>query len=219
MLAAVNDSTRLVVICNPNNPTATYLPLERIRAFMERVPQTVQVILDEAYIEFQTVDDPDASIELLAEFPNLTLLRTFSKVYGLAGLRVGYALGSEEFRLAVERVRQPFDVNHVAQAAATEALRHQDDVAGRVERNVVERLRVSEGLAELGVAESDSQANFSWIDLGDLRESDAIRTLAEHGVAVRPGEGLGAPGHLRVTYGTQTENELFLKALGSALER
>jgi histidinol-phosphate aminotransferase len=219
MLAAINENTRLVVVCNPNNPTATYIPSAEIRAFMERVPEGVQVILDEAYIEFQTVDDPDASLDLLGSFPQLTLLRTFSKIYGLAGLRVGYALGSEEFRLAVERVRQPFDVNHIAQVAATEALRHQDDVAGRVERNLTERLRVTEALAELGLAESDSQANFCWIALGDLPEREAIRTLAEHGVAVRPGEGLGAPGHIRVTYGTTGENERFLEALGAALGR
>jgi len=217
MLGAINENTRLVVICNPNNPTSTYIPTEHIRSFMEKVPAEVLVILDEAYVEFQAVEDPDSSLDLLKDFSNLVSLRTFSKVYGLAGLRIGYALGSEEFRKATERVRQPFDVNHLAQVAAAEAVTHQDDVTGRVERNLAERLWVSEELAGLGLAEADGQANFSWISLGDLSESTVVRILAEHGVAVRPGEGLGAPGHLRVTYGTRAENERFISAMAAAV--
>jgi histidinol-phosphate aminotransferase len=217
MLAAINDQTRLVLVCNPNNPTSTHIGSDRIASFLERVPETAFVILDEAYIEFQTVEDPDVTIELLKRFPNLALLRTFSKVYGLAGLRVGYALGTEEFRQAVERVRQPFDVNHLAQVGASEALTHQDDVTTRVERCVVERLWMSEELARLGVAEADSQANFCWISLGDRHEGEVVKVLGEHGVAVRPGKGLGAAGFLRVTYGTRAENERFVEALEAAL--
>ena len=109
------------------------------------------VILDEAYVEFQTNDDPDATLDLLADFPNLVVLRTFSKCYGLAGLRVGYAIGSAGFRAAIDAVRQPFSVNALAQAAGAEAILHQDDVLRRVEATVAERLRVEEALSELGL--------------------------------------------------------------------
>jgi histidinol-phosphate aminotransferase len=210
---AITENTRMLLVCNPNNPTGTYVSSAAINDFLEEVPSRVLVILDEAYIEFQVTEDPDTSLALLDRFPNLVLLRTFSKVYGLAGLRVGYALGSEEFRQAVDRVRQPFAVNHLAQAAATEALRHQDDVVRRVERNAVERLWVAEQLEGIGLESPASQANFFWLDLGE-REREVVRELGRRGVAVRPGEGLGAPGHVRVTYGTRAENERFIQALG-----
>ena len=137
ILAEITVATQLVLVCNPNNPTATHMPAERIAEFCARVPERVTVILDEAYAEFQLDDDPDATVDLRREFPNLVVLRTFSKVYGLAGLRVGYALCSPAFRAAVDAVRQPFSVNALAQAAAAEAIRHADDVADRVERNIV----------------------------------------------------------------------------------
>ena len=132
------------------------------------------------------------------------LLRTFSKVYGLCGLRVGYALcGSEEFRIAVDQVRQPFFCNAAAQAAALEALNHQDEVARRVERNLAERIGLEEGLRELGIEPAASQANFVWFDLGEGREeADVMRGLAERGVLVRAGTSLGREGALRVTVGT-----------------
>jgi histidinol-phosphate aminotransferase len=218
ILAAITDQTRMVLLCNPNNPTGTHLSSDAIGAFLERVPPQVLVILDEAYIEFQTTEDPDASLDLLRRFANVVILRTFSKAYGLAGLRVGFALGSEEFKAAVDRVRQPFSVNHLAQAAATEALRHQDDVVRRVEWNVVERLWMEEQLAELGLDGAESQANFCWVSLGDLDEPEVVDRLARAGVAVRPGLALGGPGHLRVTYGTRAENERFVAALRDAIE-
>jgi histidinol-phosphate aminotransferase len=130
---------------------------------------------------------------------------------------VGYSLGSEEFTRGVNLVRQPFTVNHVAQAAAVEALRHQDDVAQRAEWNTAERLWMDEELRGLGLAPADSQANFTWVPLGDAAERQVMRTLAEAGVAVRPGAGLGAPGHIRVTHGTHAENERFIAALRTAL--
>ena len=150
MLKEITAATRLVIVCNPNNPTSTALPLEEIAAFVAAVPRHVAVILDEAYCEFNLLQDPDESLELLGRHPNLTLLRTFSKVYGLCGLRVGYGLcGSEDFRVAVDQVRQPFFCNAAAQAAAIEALRHQDEVARRVERTVAERLELEDGLRRL----------------------------------------------------------------------
>ncbi len=213
MATEVTAATQLLIVCNPNNPTATHLPAAAIGAFLERLPEHVTVILDEAYIEFQTDDDPDASLDLLAHFPNLVVLRTFSKCYGLAGLRVGYAIGASTFRAAVDAVRQPFSVNALAQAAGAEAIRHQDDVTLRVTATIAERLRVEEGVREIGLATTEAQANFSWIDLGDADEKAVIAGLAERDIAVRPGAALGGPGHIRVSYGTATENEKFLDAL------
>ncbi|MEA2313231.1 MAG: histidinol-phosphate aminotransferase, partial [Solirubrobacteraceae bacterium] len=133
MAREVTAATRLLIVCNPNNPTSTALPLDEIAAFVKDVPRQVCVILDEAYVEFSLLQDPEESLELLKRHPNLVLLRTFSKIYGLCGLRVGYALcGSEELRTAVDQVRQPFFCNAAAQAAAVEALKHQDEVARRV---------------------------------------------------------------------------------------
>jgi histidinol-phosphate aminotransferase len=178
----------------------------------------VTIVLDEAYIEFQANDDPDLTLDMLGEFPNLVLMRTFSKVYGLAGLRVGYAIGSAKFRAAIDAVRQPFSVNALAQAAGAEAVLHSDDVERRVETNVVERVRVESGLDELEIAHAESQTNFSWIDLGDAAEDEVVAYLgAERSIAVRPGSLLGGPGHLRISYGTPAENERLLAALGDVL--
>jgi histidinol-phosphate aminotransferase len=215
MLTEITAATQLVVVCNPNNPTSTHIPAERIGAFLEQVPDRVAVIVDEAYVEFQANDDPDATVDLRHSFPNLVVLRTFSKCYGLAGLRVGYALGSAAFRKAVDAVRQPFSVNAVAQAAGAEAIRHQDDVAKRVEATIVERVTVEEGIRELGMETPDSQANFSWIDLGERDEAEVVARLADDGIVVRPGTPLGGPGHIRVTYGTPQENRQFLDAIAS----
>jgi histidinol-phosphate aminotransferase len=213
MLEEVTAATQLLIVCNPNNPTATHIPADRVGAFVDAVPDRTTIILDEAYVEYQTNEDPDTTLDLLERHPNLVLLRTFSKVHGLAGLRAGYALCSPQFRAAVDAVRQPFSVNALAQAAATEAIRHQDDVAERVEKNVIERVVVEGELRSLGFATADSQANFSWLDLGDLDEGEVVESLARAGVAVRPGTPLGGPGHLRVTYGTRGENERFLDAM------
>jgi histidinol-phosphate aminotransferase len=219
MLREITVATRMVVVCNPNNPTSTALPLAEIAEFLDHVPPHVCVILDEAYCEFNLLEDPDASVGLLAEHPNLVLLRTFSKVYGLCGLRVGFALcGSEELPRAFDQVRQPFFCNAIAQAAATEALNHQDAVTDRVTRTIAERISVDERLRALGLPLADSQANFCWLHLGEERdESEVMRGLLERGVLVRGGAALGREGALRVTYGTPQENAIFLDALAEVL--
>jgi histidinol-phosphate aminotransferase len=217
MAREVTVATRIVIVCNPNNPSATALPPAAIDAFTAELPRHVAVLLDEAYVEFSTLQDPDESIDLLERHPNLVLLRTFSKVYGLCGLRAGYALGSEEFRLAVDRVRQPFSVNALAQAAASEALTHVDEVERRVEQTAIERLHVESELAERGLESTDSQANFSWVSLGDRDEDEVVQGLADRGVIVRAGKALGEEGRLRVTYGTRRENDRFLAALDEVL--
>ena len=217
MAREVTAATRLVIVCNPNNPSATAVPPAAIDEFVGQLPRQVAVILDEAYVEFSLLQDPDESVELLDRHPNLVLLRTFSKVYGLCGLRAGYALGSEDFRLAVDRVRQPFSVNALAQAAAAEALNHQDEVSRRVELTVVERVHVESELERRGLASTESQANFSWVALGDRDEAEIVKGLAEGGVIVRAGSALGEGGRLRVTYGTRAENDRFLAALDELL--
>jgi histidinol-phosphate aminotransferase len=219
MLTEITAATRLVVVCNPNNPTSTALPLEEIAEFVRAVPRHIAVILDEAYCEFNLLQDPDDSLELLGRHPNLVLLRTFSKVYGLCGLRVGFGLcGSEEFRTAVDQVRQPFFCNSAAQAAAIEALKHQDEVARRVERNLAERMELEDGLRRIGIEPAESQANFVWFDLPEgTDERETVRALADAGVLVRAGGSLGRDGALRVTVGTEAENAKFVAALGALL--
>ncbi|HEV2723002.1 MAG TPA: histidinol-phosphate transaminase [Thermoleophilaceae bacterium] len=217
MARQVTVATRLVLLCNPNNPTATALPVEAIDAFVAALPRHVAVIVDEAYVEFNMLQDPDDSLDLLPRHPNLILLRTFSKVYGLCGLRAGYALCSEQFRLAVDRVRQPFSVSTLAQAAAAEAIRHQDEVERRVEMTAVERLHLEMELEERGLESTDSQANFAWVSLGERDEAAVVEALAERGVIVRSGAALGQEGMVRVTYGTRPENDRFLAALDEVL--
>jgi histidinol-phosphate aminotransferase len=221
MLAEITVATRLVLICNPNNPTSTALPIEEIAAFLDKVPRYVCVILDEAYVEFSlVVGDPLASLELLKRHNNLILLRTFSKVYGLAGLRVGYALcGSPEFRTAVDQVRQPFYLNVGAHAAAVEALKHQDEVDHRVELTIAARSKLVAGVEELGLWVAESDANFIWIALPEgVEEADVATTLIENGVLVRGGGSLGNANHFRVTVGTDAENEKFAGAMRLALD-
>lgn len=225
MLGAIGPDTRLAIVCNPNNPTATALGFDAIRNFVEAVPPEVCVVIDEAYCEYCGLDDPDRTIGLLGERENLMLLRTFSKVYALAGLRVGFALcGSEELPAAVNRVRQPFFCSTVAQAAAVEALRHPEAVTERVARNLDGRRQLMSGLESLGLAPAASEANFCWVGLpagpGEAPAEAEARVLAElasRGVLVRGGTGLGREGWMRITVGSHEENARALEALAAAL--
>jgi histidinol-phosphate aminotransferase len=216
MAREITAATRIVIVCNPNNPTATALPLASIEEFAEQVPDHVALVVDEAYVEFNVLQDADASLSLLRRHRNVVLLRTFSKIYGLCGLRVGYALCSEPFHDAVDRIRQPFSVNALAQAAAAEALLHQDEVARRVERTAIERVHIESELAARGLSTTQSQANFSWVAVED--EERVLSGLESRGVIVRSGDALGDYGHLRVTYGTRTDNDRFLAALDDVLQ-
>jgi histidinol-phosphate aminotransferase len=227
MAQEITVATRLVLICNPNNPTSTSWDLDAVQALLERIPPQVCVILDEAYAEFSlALGDTYASVELLRRYPNLVILRTFSKVYGLAGLRAGYALcGAPEFRQAVEQVRQPFHLNVAAQAAAVEALKHQDAVEQRVAHTLAARLGLVQELEGMGVRVAESDANFLWVHAAEdddeseraERERAIVAGLAERGVLVRAGSSLGGPGALRVTVGTPEENGRFVAALRDLL--
>ena len=225
MLEAIGPTTRMAILCNPNNPTGTALPFEEVREFVEAVPPETCLVLDEAYCEYSTLDDPDLTIGLLEERENLVLLRTFSKVYGLAGLRVGFALcGSEEIPAAVNRVRQPFFCSAAAQAAGVEALRHPEALAERVANNMDGRAQVMSGLEQMGLAPAASEANFCWVGLpvgaGEEPaevEKRVLRELATRGVLVRGGSGLGRAGWLRITFGSHDENARALEALAAAI--
>jgi histidinol-phosphate aminotransferase len=210
MAREITAATRMVIVCNPS---ATALAPAVIDDWVAELPRHVAVVLDEAYVEFSSLQDPDDSLDLLGRHPNLVVLRTFSKVYGLCGLRAGYSLGSESFRLAVDRVRQPFSVNALAQAAAAEAIRHQDEVERRVETTIVERISLEAELEARGLETTESQANFVWVALGERDEDALVAGLAERGVIVRAGRALGEEGRLRVTLGTRVENDRFLAAL------
>ena len=219
MRREITVATRLVIVCNPNNPTSTALPLDEIAAFVADVPRHVCVILDEAYVEFNLLQDPDDSLALLDKHPNLVLLRTFSKIYGLCGLRVGYALaGSEEFRTAVDQVRQPFFCNAAAQAAAVEALNHQDEVARRVERNLAERSGSRTGCASSGSSPPTRRPTSSGST--SARAARSRRSCAGSPSAAcscAPAARSAARARCASRSAPQAENERFLEALGALL--
>jgi histidinol-phosphate aminotransferase len=215
--SAVGPATGMLLVCNPNNPTSTAVELIALSEMLDRVPVDVCVVVDEAYCEFNGLDDPDASLQLIKRHPNVVLLRTFSKAYALAGLRIGYALsGSKEFVTAVDKVRQPFGCSAIAQAAALHALAAVDDLRDRVRHNAFARQQVLEQLREMGLRPAESQANFAWFEI-----PEDPRRVVEHlrsvGVFVALGAPLGAPNHLRVTFGTASENARFVAELRGAL--
>jgi len=219
MAAAVTPRTKMLVVCNPNNPTGTYVPVADVARLVEQVPGDVLVVLDEAYNEFVTAPDRDDSLALQAAHDNVIVLRTFSKIYGLCGLRVGYGLCSAELKGALDKVRQPFNVNSLAQVAALEALRHDDQVEERRRFNAEQRDLLVERLAARGRATVPSEANFMLVDARGLCRPDAevCRALLEMGAIVRDGFALGCPAWVRVSVGTREEIEFFLEKL-AALE-
>jgi histidinol-phosphate aminotransferase len=212
MAAAVTDRTRLILVCNPNNPTGTSLRRAELDRFLDAVPEDVLVVLDEAYREFVT--DPEVPDGLVAygDRPNVVVLRTFSKAWGLAGLRIGFLIGHPEVATTVRKVVTPFSANIAAQAAALAALPQTDEVARRCALVIAERDRLTETLRKLVPDVPDSQANFVWLPLGD--EAGPFAAACElRGVIVRPFAGDG----VRVTVGTPAENDTFLAAAESAL--
>ncbi|GAA1265830.1 histidinol-phosphate transaminase [Saccharothrix xinjiangensis] len=215
MADAVTDRTRLVFVCNPNNPTGTALTTAELERFVDRVPADVLVVVDEAYKEF--VDDPDvpdgvefAKAQWAAGRDNVAVLRTFSKAYGLAGLRVGYAVASPEVAEALRKVYVPFSVNALAQVAALASLDAEDELMARCRAVVAERARVRSELLAAGFEVPVSQANFVWLPLGERTAAFNEHCLA-HKVVVRAFAGDGA----RVTVGEVEENEAFLAAARS----
>ena len=218
MAAAITPSTRVVFIANPNNPTGTWIERDALEAFLDRVPENVIVVLDEAYTEYVETDDVPNGVDYLGRYSNLLVSRTFSKAYGLAALRVGYGLSHPAIADALNRVRQPFNVNSLALAAALAAL---EDEAYLIESRRINRIgmqQLEEGCAALGLSWIPSRGNFLAIDLG--REAAPVfQGLLREGVIVRPVANYGMPNYLRVTIGLPVENQRFLDALKQVLAR
>ena len=215
MRAAIRPDTRIVWIANPNNPTGNFLPYPEVRAFLEVVPREVVVVLDEAYNEYLPPAERVDTADWIKDFPNLVVTRTFSKIYGLAGLRVGYALASAEIADLMNRVRQPFNVNNLAIAAAVAALDDHLFVADSYELNRRGMEQIVAGLKRLGLEHIPSHGNFVTFKAGD--GAAVNQKLLQQGVIVRPIGGYGLPEWLRVTIGSEPENARFLDALAKAL--
>jgi histidinol-phosphate aminotransferase len=212
---AVTTGTRLVFIANPNNPTGTLVPARELENFIAGLPREVLVVLDEAYNEYLLPENRSDTIGWLARFPNLVVTRTFSKVYGLAGLRVGYALAAAGVADLMNRVRQPFNVNSVALAAATAALEDTAFVRESFELNRSGMTQLTEGFKRLAIEYIPSHGNFVSFRVRDA--AGVNRKLLQAGVIVRPIASYGMPQHLRVTVGLESENARFLAALERAL--
>ncbi|SFD86530.1 histidinol-phosphate aminotransferase [Actinopolyspora alba] len=210
LLAAITPATRVIFVCTPNNPTGTSLRREDLDNFLRRVPPEVVVVLDEAYREFVTDPEAPDGVELTRQRDNVVSLRTFSKAYGLAGLRVGYAVGSPEIITALRKVYIPFSVSAVAQRAAVASLSATAELERRCAEIATERTRVREALLELGYEVPASQANFVWLPLGE-RSAAFDAHCAENRVVVRAFAGDG----VRITVGAPEENDALLKAAAS----
>ncbi|WP_313798496.1 histidinol-phosphate transaminase [Cytobacillus sp.] len=216
MLKAVDEHTTVIWICNPNNPTGHYIPEHRLLPFLEKVPKDVLVVLDEAYYEYVDAADYCESIPLLQLFPNLIILRTFSKIYGLASLRIGYGISRPETIRALEPVREPFNVNRAAQAAAIAAIKDQTYVK-KCKRNNRDGLELFYHFCtENGLEFYPSQGNFLLIDF-KTDGNEVFQYLLERGFIVRSGKALGFPTSVRVTVGSKEQNEGVMKVMGEYL--
>ncbi|MBI3669228.1 MAG: histidinol-phosphate transaminase [Acidobacteria bacterium] len=212
LAGAITPRTRLIILANPNNPTGTMFTASAFTAFLDRVPDDVLVVLDEAYFDYVERADYSRSIPLVLEGRNLVVLRTFSKIYGLAGLRMGYAIGSAALLAEINKMRLPFNTSGVAQAAALAALDDAEHVRRSMESNRAGLKQLGQGLAALGVRYVPSVGNFLLVELG-ADAGPAADDLLKLGVIVRPMRWMGFPDAIRVTVGTREENQKFLGAL------
>jgi len=219
MAAAIADDTRLVFIANPNNPTGTFLPAAELEAFLKAVPQHVAVVIDEAYNEYLSTDLQYESTDWVRTFPNLIVSRTMSKAYGLAGLRVGFAIGQPGVTDLLNRIRQPFNVNSLAQAAAIAALTDKAFLQKSAEVNAQGYKQLIQAFDELGLTYVPSYGNFVLVKVGDDDGAGARVNLAllKQGIIVRPVGNYGLPQWLRITVGLPEENAAFIAALKTIL--
>jgi histidinol-phosphate aminotransferase len=220
MADAIDDRTKLVIVCNPNNPTGTYSTREEFEAFYRRVPEDVVVAVDEAYYEYVVAEDYPQLLPMLEERPNLVVLRTFSKIHSLAGLRLGFGVGDPDLVGELQKTREPFNVNMLGQAAAIACLEHRDEVAPRARRNREQLERVAAELARLGLDVVPSQTNFIFCTLSGRSGGELSQELLGRGVIVRPMDAFGLPdgqGAVRISIGTPAENERCLAALREIL--
>ena len=212
MRSAIDENTRMVIVCNPNNPTGTIAPADEIEAFIGSIPESVLVIVDEAYHEFVTDPSYRSEIPLAVSRPNVVVLRTFSKIYALAGHRIGYAIGQPEVLTELRKAQAPLTVSQVAQAAALASLGQRDEVERRRADNERRRHHLVVALKERNLDMAESHTNFIFFYLGD-RDQAVIETMAAQGVLIRPMSG----GWVRVTIGSEEENKRFIEALDNAL--
>jgi histidinol-phosphate aminotransferase len=218
ILAAVSGRTRLVVLCNPNDPTGHFLTAETIDALIRRLPERVVIVLDEALRDFADAERPTASLDLLDDHPRLIIVRTFSKAYGLAGLRVGYALGGPGAEGLLEQLEPPIGVNALAQAGAIEALRKTaEEVAHRRRRVIAERARLTDQLNDLGIDAAPSQSNTLWLSAPGIEGEDLAARLDHLAVRVKPGSTFGATDHIRVAVRDSAATDRLVRALELAL--
>jgi histidinol-phosphate aminotransferase len=220
MAAAIADDTRLVFIANPNNPTGTFLSAAQLEAFLKKVPQHVVVVLDEAYNEFLSADDQYESTAWVRQYPNLVVSRTLSKAYGLAGLRIGFAIAQPVLTDLMNRIRQPFNVNSLAQAAAIAALNDKAFLEQSARNNAAGYQQFTEAFTQLGLEYVPSHGNFVLVKVGEDEGAGARVNLAllKQGVIVRPVGNYNLPQWLRVTIGLAEENTAFIAALEKALK-
>jgi histidinol-phosphate aminotransferase len=219
LLAAVNDRTRVLVLCNPNDPTGTYLDSHAVGALLSRLPEHVHVLLDEAYIQFQDVEDEDEGLRLVEAFPRLLVFRTFSKAYGLSGLRAGYVVGSPAASSLLGALAPVRGVNALTQAAVAQALKLGDrEIDGRRRMVIEQRRRLQEALRELPVEAPESQANFIWVRATTISGGELVKRLDQARVHVAPGGPLGDDDHVRVAIGNAAATERLLWALHQALD-
>ncbi len=211
MEAAIGEQTTVVYVCNPNNPTGTVLDAGSIAAFVERVPPHVLVVIDEAYHEYVTAPDHATAVALAVERPNVLVTRTFSKIHGLAALRVGYAVGRADTITELRKAQAPFTVTSLGQSAAVESLRHPVDIAARSEANHAERRRIEAALADMGIRAVPSQANFVFFDASRL--TDAAERYLAHGVIIRVFRNW-----VRMTIGSAIENDRALAATAAVFD-
>jgi histidinol-phosphate aminotransferase len=217
MLQAVTDQTRVIWVCNPNNPSGTFVDHEALNSFLDRLPDHVLVVLDEAYVEYVTDDTFPDSLSLLDYNPRIVVLRTFSKIYGLASFRAGYGIAHPDVIQQLSRVREPFNLNRLAQSATLAAVEDETFVVYCRNQNRLGLKQVMNQLDEWNISYFPSQANFLLIDTG-YNADEAFQYLLKRGVIVRSGNALGFPTYLRVTIGKKEENEAFLAGLHGFLQ-
>lgn len=216
MLAAITERTKIVWICNPNNPTGTMNTDAEIKAFLAKVPEHVLVVLDEAYCEYNTTGQFPDSIELIGQYRNVIALRTFSKIYGLASLRIGYGVGHPDVIRSINQVREPFNTTRFAQAAALAAIKDQDFIASCREANTAGLNYLTEQFNEMGLQAFPAHGNFIMVNV-ERPAGDVFNGLLRRGIIVRGGHMLGFPTSLRVTIGSREQNEKFIAALQQVL--
>jgi len=218
MTHAITNATRIIYLANPNNPTGTAFGAEEFERFLSHVAGDTLVVLDEAYIHYAERTDMPQAVELFRLRKNLLILRTFSKVYGMAGIRIGYGIGAASLVSAMNKLRTPFNVSGVAQAAALAALDDHEHVKRCIEANRVERKRLTEGVAKLGLKPVKSETNFVFVESGPQAKTISDELLRE-GVIVRPLAWMGFPEAIRISVGTAQENDKLFLALGRVLGR